>query len=85
MLQQTEQQRILNILKGLPPDKLHEVVDFAEYLKTKEAAVKAPKKPRHVTIPTFHLGRIEKSAFDRGALYGEYLDRKLAMPNIWIR
>ncbi|MDO8445285.1 MAG: DUF2281 domain-containing protein [Deltaproteobacteria bacterium] len=78
MLQQTEQQKILNILKELPPDKLHEVVDFAEYLKTKEIPAKAKKTPRHVTIPTFHLGHIEKGAIDRGALYGEYLDRKLA-------
>lgn len=78
MLAQTEQQRILNILKELPPDKLYEVVDFAEYLKTKEIPVKVKKKPHHVTIPTFHLGRIEKGAFERGALYGEYIDRKLA-------
>lgn len=78
MLQHTEQQRILNILKELPPDKLHEVVDFAEYLKTKDVPAKAMKKPRHVIIPTFHLGRIEKGATDRGAFYGEYLDRKLA-------
>ena len=78
MLQHTEQQKILNILKELPPEKLHEVIDFAEYLKTKEIPAKAKKKPRHVTIPTFHLGHIEKGAADRGALYGEYLGRKLA-------
>jgi len=78
MLQHTEQQRILNILKDLPPDKLHEVVDFAEYLKTKEMPAKAKGKPRHVTIPTFHLGRIEKDAFDRRTLYGEYIDHKFA-------
>ena len=78
MLQHAEQQRILNILKELPPEKLHEVIDFAEYLKTKEIPAKAKKTPRHVTIPTFHLGHIEKGATDRGALYGEYLDRKPA-------
>lgn len=78
MLQHTEQQRILNILKELPPEKLDEVIDFAEYLKTKEPPAKAKKKPRHLTIPTFHLGHIEKGATDRDALYGEYLDRKLA-------
>lgn len=78
MLQHAEQQRILNILKELPPAKLDEVIDFAEYLKTKEIPAKAKKMPRHVTIPTFHLGHIEKGATDRGALYGEYLDRKLA-------
>ena len=79
MLQHTEQQRILNILKELPPGKLDEVIDFAEYLKTKEIPAKTKKKkPHHVTIPTFHLGHIEKGAIDRGALYGEYLDRKFA-------
>jgi len=77
MLQQTEQQRILNILKELPPDKLREVVDFVEYLKAKEMPAKTKGKPHHVTIPTFHLGHIEKGATDRDALYGEYLDRKL--------
>ncbi|MDO8444592.1 MAG: DUF2281 domain-containing protein [Deltaproteobacteria bacterium] len=82
MLQQSEQQRILSILKELPPDKLHEVVDFAEYLKTKETTAKAKERPRHVTIPTFHLGRLEKSALDRDALYGEYLDRKPFAPAI---
>ncbi len=58
MLQHTEQQRILDILKKLPPDKLHEVVDFAEYLKTKEIPAKAMKKPRHVTFTTFLFGRM---------------------------
>jgi len=76
MLQQTEKQRILSILKELPPEKLAEVIDFAEYLKAKETPAKAKKGPRHVTIPTFHLGRVEEGAFDRGALYGEHLDRK---------
>ena len=80
MPQHTEQQRILNILKELPPAKLDEVVDFAEYLKTKEVPFKAKKKKKlcQVTIPTFHLGRIEKDATDRGSIYGGYLDRKLA-------
>lgn len=77
MPQHAEQQRILDILKELPLDKLHEVMDFAEYLKMKEMPAKAKRKPRHVTIPTFRLGHIEKGAFERGALYGEYLDRKL--------
>ena len=76
MLQQAEQQRILNILNELPPDKLHEVVDFAEYLKTKGAPTKTKIKARHMTIPTYHMGRVEKGAFDRSNLYGEYFDRK---------
>lgn len=72
---QAEQQRILNILKYLPPEKLEEVIDFVKHLKTKEVAQKK-KKHRPASIPTFHLGHIEKRAFDRDALYGEYLDRK---------
>jgi len=78
MPQHTEQQKILSILKELPSEKLDEVIDFAEYLKTKEIPAKAKKKPGHITVPTFHLGKIEKGATDRGALYGEYLDRKFA-------
>lgn len=75
MPQHTEQQRILNILKELPPAKLDEVVDFAEYLKTKEMPFKAKKKKklRQVTIPTSHLGRIEKDATDRGSLKAKAL------------
>lgn len=75
MLLQVEQQRILNILKELPPDKLNEVVDFAEYLQTRTVH-KIKKKTRSLDIPTFHLGRMEKSAFDRVTIYGEYLDHK---------
>lgn len=77
MLLQTEQKKILNILKDLPPDKLDEVVDFAEYLKARgKVQQKATKKTHTSPIPTFHLGHIEKGAFDRSALYGEHLDRK---------
>lgn len=75
---QTEQKKkILNILEELPPEKLDEVIDFAEYLKIRRRLpLKAKKK--YMTIPIFHLGHIEKTAFDRDALYGEYLDRKFA-------
>lgn len=76
MLHRTVQQKILHILKELPPDKLHEVIDFAEYLKSKTAPATTEKKKHHAAVPTFHLGEIEKGAFDRGALYGEYLARK---------
>jgi hypothetical protein len=69
---------IIDIIHELPPDKLDEVIDFAEYLKKKNAA----KRPEHVNIarelPVFHLGRIEQNVFDRAQLYGEHLDRKLA-------
>lgn len=79
MLLQAEQKKILNILKDLPPDKLDEVVDFAEYLKARgNVQQKTKKKTQVLTLPTFHLGRIEKDAFDRSALYGEHLDRKFA-------
>lgn len=77
MLLRTEQQRIKNILKELPPDKLDEVIDFVEHLKAKTKAVhKIKKRFRPPAVPTFHLGRIEKGALDRDTLYGEYLDRK---------
>lgn len=77
MLLQAEQKKILNILKDLPPDKLDEVVDFAEYLKARGKAPQKTTKETHTSpIPTFHLGHIEKGAFDRSGLYGEHLDRK---------
>lgn len=69
MLLQAEQKKILNILKDLPPDKLDEVVDFAEYLKARgKVQQKTKKKTQTLTLPTFHLGHIEKDAFDRSAL-----------------
>lgn len=76
MLLQGEQQKILNILSDLPPDKLDEVVDFAEYLKAKGAIPQKAMKTHISQIPTFHLGHIENNAFDRNALYGEHLDHK---------
>lgn len=77
MLLQADQKKILNILKDLAPEKLDEVVDFAEYLKTRGKASQRATKGTHVlTLPTFHLGQIEKRALDRNALYGEHLDRK---------
>lgn len=76
-LQTEQRKKILNILKELPPEKLDEVLDFAEYLKIRKRLPLKAKKKKHMTIPIFHLGCIEKDAFDRDALYGEYLDRKL--------
>jgi len=73
-----KEQEILDILKDLPSDKREEVVDFARYLKTKPGKRLAPgKKPKRIKVPTFHLGRIKKDAFDRSKLYGEHLDHKL--------
>ena len=75
--QTIKQKRVMNILEALPPEKLDEVIDFAEYLKKKkEPLQKAKKKTRLFAIPAFHLGRIGKEATDRDKLYREYLDRK---------
>lgn len=72
-----KEKEILAILKDLPPGKLNEVLDFAEYLKTKEPTSDNKKKTNHFKLPTFHMGNIRKGAFDRDALYGKYLDQKL--------
>ncbi len=72
-----KEKRIMNTLKSLPPDILEEVLDFAEYLKNKGLRMIKPKKKKWIKLPTFHLGNIEKGAFDREGLYGGYLDRKL--------
>ncbi|MFZ5994271.1 MAG: DUF2281 domain-containing protein [Thermodesulfobacteriota bacterium] len=77
-VQAEKQKKIINILKKLPPEKLDEVIDFAEFLKNKrEAPPRLNKKTPLLTIPTFHLGHIAKQAFDRDKLYGEYLDHKI--------
>ena len=65
------EREILDILKQLPADKQGEVVDFAKYLKTKPGKRLAPsRKAKRVRVPTFHLGRIKKVAFDRSSLCG---------------
>lgn len=76
-LQTEQRKKILNILKELPPEKLDEVIDFALKMR-KRMPQEIKGKKRLATIPAFHLGHIKKDAFDRDALYGEYLDRKLA-------
>lgn len=74
----TAQIKIADILKELPPEKQDEVLDFAEYLKTKGEPARKPKgKKRPLKLPAFHLGHIEKGALDREAMYGESLSRKL--------
>ena len=42
--QTIKQKRVMNILEALPPEKLDEVIDFAEYLKKKEPLQKAKRK-----------------------------------------
>ena len=70
------EKKIINILRSLPHNKADELVDFAEYLKTKQKPATTSKTKKQAQVPTYHLGRIEKNAFDRDALYGEHLDRK---------
>lgn len=72
-----KEKEIIEILKDLPQNKLNEVLDFAEYLRSKERKIVKPRKTGHFKLPSLHLGIISKGAFDRNTLYGEYLDRKL--------
>ena len=71
------ERKIIDIIHDLPPDKLDEVIDFAEYLKKKTAQGRPAGMTVAGKLPVFHLGRIEPNAFDREHLYGEHLDRKL--------
>ena len=71
-----KQKKVIDILRNLPPEKIDEIIDFAEYLKKKSKPLQKAKIKPPLKIPTFHLGRIAKQAFDREWLYGEYLDHK---------
>ncbi len=73
-----KEKRILDALKKLPPEKLEEVLDFAEYLRNREPEAVKPKKAKRIKLPVFRMGNVEKTVFDRSNLYGEYLDRRLA-------
>ena len=76
-LQIEQEKKIISILRDLPNEKVAALIDFAEYLKKREKPSHKPKRTKHIfRLPTFHLGHIKKNAFDRGVLYGEYLDRK---------
>ena len=70
-------ERILNILRELPPAKVNEVIDFAEYLNAKTLKVK-PHKQVTAELPLYHLGAVDQKAFDRSLLYGDRLDSLLA-------
>ena len=72
-----KEKKILDTLKNLPPKRLEEVLDFAEYLKTREPKKVKPKKAKRIKLPAFDLGNVEKSAFNRNNLYGEYLDSSI--------
>ena len=57
------EKKILETLKNLPPYRLDEVLDFAEFLKAKNRKQTKPRKEKRIKLPTFHLGNIEKRAF----------------------
>jgi len=73
----TKGKRILDTLKSLPVKKLEEVLDFAEYLKSKDRLPINLQKTKRIKLPVFHIGRIAKENLDRSNLYGEYIDSKL--------
>ena len=76
-MQVGKEKRIKRLLEELPAEQVDEVIDFAEYLKARKKTIsKTKRKKGGFRIPTFHLGRVDEHAFDRDALYGEYLDRK---------
>lgn len=76
-VQAEKQKKIMDILGSLPAERVDEIIDFAEYLKKKSMIPQQTKKKNlPLKIPAFHLGHIEKHAFDRAKLYGDYLDRK---------
>jgi uncharacterized protein DUF2281 len=70
-------ERVLNLLRELPPAKVNEVIDFAEYLKAKTLKTKSHKQ-RTTELPLFHMGTVDQKAFERSSLYGERLDTLLA-------
>ena len=69
-------ERVLSLLRELPPAKVSEVIDFAEYLKAKSSKPK-PQTQKPVKLPTYHLGAVAADAFERSSLYGERLDSLL--------
>lgn len=70
-------ERILNILRELPPAKVNEVIDFAEYLKTKNLKAKSHKH-NATELPLYHMGAVDQKAFERSSIYGDRLDTLLA-------
>lgn len=78
-LHTAQAEKILHIFQELPASKINEVIDFAEYLKSRER--KSGKKVKRKTVarvPAYHLGAMKETACDRDELYGEYLATKLA-------
>jgi len=69
-------ERVLNILRELPPAKVNEIIDFAEYLRTRNLNSKLLKQSVS-ELPLYHLGVVEPDAFERSTLYGERIDNLL--------
>jgi len=60
-------------MRELPPSKVNELIDFAEYLKSRTRK-QASRKPLKAGLPLFHMGAVNRNAFDRASIYGEHLD-----------
>lgn len=69
-------ERVLSLLRELPPAKVNEVIDFAEYLTAKSNKTKQHKQ-NAAKLPTYHMGAVAADAFERSSLYGERLDSLL--------
>ncbi len=61
-------ERVLSILRELPPSKVNEVIDYAEYLQAKTVKTKLQKQ-NAAKLPTCHMGCIAPDAFERSLLY----------------
>lgn len=59
-------ERVMNLLRELPPAKVNEVIDFAEYLKAKSNKTK-PQKQKAAKLPTYHMGAVAEDAFERSS------------------
>ncbi|MBC8018715.1 MAG: DUF2281 domain-containing protein [Verrucomicrobia bacterium] len=59
-------ERVLSLLRELPPAKVNEVIDFAEYLKAKSNKTKSHKQ-KAVKLPTYHMGAVAPDAFERSS------------------
>jgi hypothetical protein len=66
-------ERVMSILRELPPAKVNEVINFAEYLKIKTHKVKSHTQ-NTAELPLYHLGVVDQKAFERSSLYGDRLD-----------
>lgn len=56
-------ERVLNLLRELPPAKVNELIDFAEYLKAKSLKTKSHKQSA-TELPLYHMGTVEPDVFE---------------------